>query len=113
MTKATYTAIRSILAPIDFEDKQAIMDALDVEINRGAAQKAAKAAEYDNAWEIVKGVFAQTTASLTATEIFEAAEEDFKALNFSKNKDSYGLTHNWADKVVKTEGKVNTYRLKA
>ena len=83
---------------------------LEAELNKGAVAKAEKAAGYDAAWNAVSAVFALTTAPLTIAEIFEQAENDLPE-GFTKGKVQYGLTHNWADRVVKIEGKPNTYRL--
>lgn len=83
---------------------------LEAELNKGAVAKAEKAAGYDAAWNAISAVFALTTAPLTVAEIFEQAENDLPE-GFTKGKVQYGLTHNWADRVVKIEGKPNTYRL--
>lgn len=110
MKKNTLSTIASILNNVDFENKPAIMDELNAELNRGAVAKAAKASEYDAAMPVVLDVLGQTTAPLTVAEIFEACENDLPE-GFTKNKVSYGLTHYWTDRVVKIDGKVNTYRL--
>ena len=109
MRKNTLSTIASILTNIDFENKTEIMDELMKDINRGAEVKASKMAEYDAAVESVMNVLRMTTAPLTVAEIFDACEG--LPEGFTKNKVSYGLTHYWADRVVKVEGKVNTYRL--
>lgn len=83
---------------------------LETELNKGAVAKAEKDAGYEAAWDIVRGVFALTTAPLTVAEIFEQVEEALPE-GFTKGKVQYGLTHQWADRVVKIEGKPNTYRL--
>ena len=83
---------------------------LTAELNKGAVAKAEKDAGYEAAWDIVRGVFALTTAPMTVAEIFEQVEETLPE-GFTKGKVQYGLTHNWADRVVKIEGKPNTYRL--
>ena len=109
MRKNTLSTIASILTNIDFENKTEIMDELMKDINRGVEAKASKMAEYDAAVEPVMNVLRMTTAPLTVAEIFDACEG--LPEGFTKNKVSYGLTHYWADRVVKVEGKVNTYRL--
>lgn len=109
MRKVTLSAIQSILSTLDFEDKDTIMDELSKELNKGVEARNAKTALYEDAFKAVKDVMAQTSAPLTVAEIFEACEG--LPEGFTKNKISYGLTHDWADRVVKIEGKVNTYRL--
>lgn len=109
MRKTSLATIRTALDSIDFENKDAIMEELDKELNKGVAERNAKTAEYENAFECVRKAMGMTTSPLTVAEIFEACEE--LPEGFTKNKVSYGLTHYWADRVVKIEGKVNTYRL--
>lgn len=110
MKKNTYVAIVSLLADMDFENKEAIMDELYTEINRGAVEKARKADEYQGAWTAVRDVLESTTAPLTANEIFESAQKNLPE-GFTRGRVQYGLTHTWKDAVVKIEGKPNTYRL--
>lgn len=83
---------------------------LEAELNKGAEVKAAKDATYDAAWDIVRGVLTMTTAPLTAAEITEEAAAKLPD-GFGKGRVLYGLNHQWADYVVKIEGKPNTYRL--
>lgn len=85
---------------------------LVAELNKSAEAKAAKNATYDAAWEVVRSVFALTTAPLTVAEITEeAVDDDRLPEGFGKGRILYGLNHQWADRVVKIEGKPNTYRL--
>lgn len=86
-----------------------ILEMMDAELNRGAAEREAKAAVYEAAKPVVFAVFAQTDAALTVAEIWEAIEDEAPE-GFTKSKLSYGLTHQWKDGVVKVEGKVNAYR---
>lgn len=109
MRKNTLSAIATILNSIDFENKDTIMEELSAELNKGAAEREAKNAEYDIAFESVRQVMSMTNAPLTVAEIYESC--DGLPDGFTKNKISYGLTHYWADRVVKIPGKVNTYRL--
>ena len=46
MKKSTMNAIAAVLASVDFENKSAILDELNAELNKGAEKRAAKAAEY-------------------------------------------------------------------
>lgn len=111
MKRNTLVAIANTLNTIDFEGKEDILSELNAELNRGAEEKAAKAAEYDTAWSIVRQVMIDTPKPLTALEIFEQVENDLPA-GFSRNKISYGLTHYWQDFVERdSTGKVNTYTL--
>ncbi len=111
MTKNTMTTIYAALSTIDFENKDTVMAELEKELNRGQAEREAKAQAYEAAWDAICSVFALTSTPLTVAEIFEQAEGDLPE-GFTKGKVQYGLTHNWADRVTKTEGKVNTYSMK-
>ena len=110
MRIATMKSLVSFLNGEAVENIAEIKAELEAELNKGAVAKAEKAAGYDAAWDAVHEVFAQTTAPLTVAEIFEAVEANLPD-GFTKGKVQYGLTHNWADKIVKIEGKPNTYRL--
>lgn len=110
MRIATLKSLVSFLNGETVENIDEIKAEIEAEINKGAVAKAEKAAGYDAAWDAICAVFALTTAPLTVAEIFEQAEANLPD-GFTKGKVQYGLTHNWADKIVKIEGKPNTYRL--
>lgn len=110
MTKNTMNAIFAALTNVDFENKTEIMAEIEKELNRGAAEKAAKTAEYEKAWPIVEEAMRMIGNAATVADIFAEAENRLEG--FSKNRISYGMTHYWGDRVVKTEGKVNLYSLK-
>jgi len=107
------TTLKSLVSYLNGEtvaNLDEIKAELEKELNKGAVAKAEKAAGYDAAWDAIREVFTLTSTPLTVAEIFEQAEGDLPE-GFTKGKVQYGLTHNWADRVVKIEGKVNTYRL--
>ena len=108
MKKSTLSTIYSALKGIDFDSE--ILAEIEKELNRGAAQAQAKAAEYDAAWDIVKGAFALTEKPITVAEILDEVG-DALPQGFTRGKLTYALTHYWADRVVKVEGKVNAYTL--
>ena len=111
MTKNTLTAIVSALTNIEFEGKDAIMAELAKELNRGSAEKAERAAAYETAWPVVEEAMKAIGSAATVADIFNECEKNL-ADGFTKSRISYGMTHYWTDRVVKTEGKVNTYALK-
>lgn len=110
MKNSTYNTIKNVLATVDFEGKDAVMEELDKELNRGAEEKAIKNAEYNAAWVAVREVLESTTAPLTVAEIFASCEKKLPA-DFKRGRVQYGLNNTWKDAVVKIEGKPNTYRL--
>lgn len=81
---------------------------LERQNERKAEQKAAKANEYAEAHDAVMGVISDATAAVTVAEIYESCKNELPE-GFTKNKIAYALRVYWADEVVKTEGKVNTY----
>lgn len=111
MKKSSYEAIYTALTAINYDNAEVMEDLLK-EINRGAEAKARKANEYEQAKEIVFESMRLASKPLTVAEIFEDCESDLPE-GFTKNKVGYGLTHYWAEEVVKTEGKVNSYSLRA
>jgi hypothetical protein len=109
MKNVTLSTIASVLSTIDFEGKDAILAEVNKELHRGDAVKAEKAQAYDNAWESVREILATASNGATVAEIFDSLGEGV----LTKGQLTYALGHQWADLVVKTTGKVNTYALKA
>lgn len=111
MKVSTLSTIYTALTNYGFAD-EAVMQDLYNEIHKGDKVKADKAAIYEAAKPVVFGVFALTDNALTVAEIWDAIEGT-EPEGFTKSKLSYALTHNWKDEVLKVEGKVNAYRMKA
>lgn len=111
MTKNTMNAIYAVLSGADFEGKTEVMAELEKELNRGAAEREAKAAMYEAARPVVFEAMRTIGAPATVADIFAEAEKELPE-GFTKNKVQYGLLHYWNDSVVKTEGKVNLYAVK-
>ena len=111
MTKNTLKAILAILDATDFENKAEVMAEIEKDFNRGAAEREAKAAAYDEARPVVFEAMRVIGSPATVADIFAEAEKDLPK-GFTKNKVQYGLLHYWNDSVVKTEGKVNLYSVK-
>ena len=111
MTKEIMNTIYTTLNTVDFENKPAVMEALEKELHRNDRIKAEKAALYEQAKETVLEVLRTASGPATVSEIFEACESQLP-IGFSKSKIQYGLTHYWTEEVEKIEGKVNSYRIK-
>ena len=111
MTKNTMKALYAALTNVDFAEKEAVMAELEKELHKGEAEKAAKAAEYEAAWPAVAEGLRVIGTPVSVTDLFAEIEGELPE-GFSKNRLSYGLTHQWAERVVKTEGKVNLYSAK-
>ena len=106
MKKNTMIAIASVLNSVDFENKDAILAELNADINRGAEQKAVKAAEYAAVHDIVIGALSDTP--VTIAELYDAVRADLPD-GFSKGKVQYAMTRLWVDGVVRHDGSPATY----
>lgn len=111
MTKEIMNTIYAALNTIDFEGKEAAMEALEKELHRNDRVKAEKEAAYIAAKPVVLEALRIAGKPATVAEIFVECEKELPE-GFTKNQVGYGLTHYWTDSVVKIEGKVNTYQLK-
>ena len=109
MKNSTLSTIYNTLTNVDFEGKDEILSEIYKDLHRGDAVKAEKAQVYDNAWEIVRETLSLSENGATVAEIYENIGEGV----LTKGQLTYAFGHQWADRVVKTVGKVNTYALKA
>lgn len=111
MTKNTMTRIYNTLNNVDFEGKDEVLAELQKELDRGVAEREAKAAAYEEARPVVFEAMRVIGSPATVADIFAEAEKELPK-GFTKNKVQYGLLHYWNDSVVKTDGKVNLYSIK-
>lgn len=102
-----YTALNTI----DFEGKDAVMEALEKELHRNDRVKAAKEAVYAEAKPVVLETIRIAGVPVTVAEIFNSCENELPG-GFTRNMISYGLNHYWTNAVEKIEDKVNSYRMK-
>ena len=112
MKKSTMQSLVSYLEGQTVENIAEIHDELVAELNKGAEKAQANRDLYARAHDVVMGGLAQASAPVTIAELYEAIENKLPE-GFSKGKVQYAITRLWADEVEKTEGKVNTYTLKA
>ena len=77
------------------------------ELNKGAAEKVARAAEYEAIHALIVDSLSDTP--ITCGELWESIEGSVPE-GITKGKVQYALTHLWQDEIVKIEGKPNTYR---
>lgn len=103
--------IYNTLNTVEFENKPAVMEALEKELHRNDRVKAAKEAVYAEAKTVVLETIRVAGAPVTVAEIFDSCEKELPE-GFTRNMVSYGLTHYWTEEVEKIEGKVNSYRIK-
>jgi len=91
-TDATYVAAR---------------DELVAELNKGAAEKAARAAEYEAIHDPIMNNL--TNTPVTVADLFAEIKSELPA-DMNRYKVQYALNNLWQDEIVKIAGKPNTYR---
>jgi len=107
MKKATLETIRTALTDLGYENKE-VLDELDSEINRGAAEKAARAVAYEGIHSLVVDNLSGTP--ITCADLFAEIEEEVTAKGMTRHNVQYALNNLWQDEIVKIAGKPNTYR---
>lgn len=105
MKKATLEAIRTALLET-IPDTDLMIVELDAEINKGAEEKAARAAEYESVHDLI--VDNLSDMPVTVADLYAEIESDLPD-NFSKNKVQYALNNLWTSEIKKIPGKPNTY----
>ena len=106
------SSMKSLVAYLNGQDVPEIAEIkaeLEAELAKGEAKAQANRELYAGAHDAVMGVM--SSAPKTLAEIYEACKDELPE-GFSKGKVQYAITRLWADEVVKTEGKVNTYSVK-
>lgn len=101
--------IDTVDAPQEIKD---IRDEIVAELGKGEAKAQANRDLYAQAHDVIMGGLAQAIAPVTIGELYEAIAPELPE-GFTKSKVQYAVTRLYADEVVKTVGKVNTYALKA
>ena len=109
MKKATLETIRKTLVEEKlYEDTDEIIKELDAEINKGAEEKAARAAAYEGIHDII--VDNLTDTPMTCADLFSEIEAEVTAKGMSRYNVQYALNSLWQDEIIKIPGKPNTYR---
>lgn len=108
MKKASLKSLVSFINGEAVENIADIKAEIEAELAKGEAKAQVNRDLYDKAEAVVLNGLRKVTAPVTIAELFGEIEKDLPA-NFTKNKVQYGINRLWADKVIKTEGKVNTY----
>ena len=109
MKKATLETIRTALTDLGYEDKE-ILDEIDAELNKGAEEKAARAAAYAGIHDIVVDNLTETP--VTCSDLWGEIEAEVTAKGMTRHNVQYALNNLWQDEIVKIAGKPNTYRRK-
>ena len=109
MKKATLETVVTVLNEIPgFEDGYpGVLDELKAELNKGVAEKAARAAEYEAIHALI--VDNLTDTPVTVADLFAEIENELPE-GMNRHKVQYALNNLWQDEIVKIAGKPNTYR---
>ena len=103
---------------VSYIDANAIAELADVraeivaELAKDEAKAQANRDLYAEAHDVVIEAMTHLTAPATIGDLFAEVESDLPE-GFTKGKFQYAVTRLWVDEIVKTEGKVNAYSLKA
>ena len=110
MKKATMKAIVNYINDNAIEALYEARDELTAELNKDAEVKAANATQYEAAKAVVMNELGETP--VTIGELYDAIAGELPE-GFTKGKLQYAMTRLWKDELVKVEGKVNAYAIKA
>ncbi len=110
MKKATLEAIRDTLIDLGVNDTDPMVVELNAELNKGAEEKAARAAAYESIHDVI--VDNLTDQPLTCADLFAEIEGEITAKGMTRHNVQYALNNMWQDEIVKIPGKPNTYRRK-
>ena len=108
MKKATLDAIRTTLLNLGVEETNPLIAELDAELNKGAEEKAARAAAYERIHDII--VDNLTDTPMTCADLWGEVKAEVTAKGMSRYNVQYALNTLWQDEIVKIPGKPNTYR---
>lgn len=110
MKKATLETIRTTLVDLGIDSTDPMIAELDAELNKGAEEKAARAAAYAGIHDIVVDNLTETP--VTCADLFAEIEDEITAKGMTRHNVQYALNNLWQDEIVKIVGKPNTYRRK-
>jgi len=108
MKKATLETIRTTLIDLGVDATDPMIAELDAELNKGAEEKAARAAAYEGIHDII--VDNLTDTPMTCADLWGEIEAEVTAKGMSRYNVQYALNTLWQDEIVKIPGKPNTYR---
>ena len=111
MKKASLQSLDNFLNGETVTNLDEIKAEIVAELAKGAEKAQANHDLYAQAHDIVMNGLRMATAPVTIGELYESIANELPD-GFSKGKVQYAITRLWADEVVKTEGKVNSYSVK-
>ena len=107
MTKEILNAIKELVAKNDDPKAVAVREAVEAELNKGAAKTAETARKVEIAKGEVMKVLSDTPATLS--EIWGQVGDALTEQGIAKGLVQRALNGDWADEVTIVKGKPNTY----
>ena len=111
MKKVTLQSLISYLNGETVTNLDEIKAEIEAELNKGEVKAQANRDLYASAHDVVMNCLRMASNPVTIGELYESVADELPE-GFSKGKVQYAITRLWADEIVKTEGKVNTYSVK-
>jgi len=108
MKKATLQEIHDLLVNWD-ECPERLIEEISAELNKGAEEKAARAAVYAGIHDLI--VDNLTDTPVTCSDLWNEISGDAPE-GITRHNVQYALNNLWQDEIVKIVGKPNTYRRK-
>lgn len=108
MKKATLETIRDTLLDLGISDADPMVVELNAEINKGAEEKAARAAAYEGIHSLIVDNLNDTP--ITCADLFVEIEPEVVAKGMTRHNVQYALNNLWQDEIEKIPGKPNTYK---
>ena len=110
MKKATLETISKVLHDIpSFSDGHpGVLEEVDAELNKGAEEKAARAAAYEGIHDVI--VDNLTDTPMTCADLWGEIESEVTAKSMTRHNVQYALNNLWQDEIEKIPGKPNTYK---
>ena len=109
MKKATLEAIRDTLIDLGVKDTDPMVVELNTELNKGAEEKAARAAAYEGIHSLIVDNLSDVTPMSCADLCIEIGSE-LETHGMTRHNVQYALNNLWQDEIEKIAGKPNTYR---
>ena len=81
---------------------------LEAEVNKGAEEKAARAAAYEGIHDVI--VDNLTGTPMTCADLWGEIESEVTAKGMTRHNVQYALNNLWQDEIEKIPGKPNTYK---
>ena len=112
MKKATLKSLVSYIVENDVSELYEVKDEILAELAKDEAKAQANRDLYAEAHDVVVSALAKVSVPVTIAELYDEVSADLPN-GFTKGKFQYAVSRLWTDEIVKTEGKVNAYSLKA